>query len=87
MEIRYPFNQALNRWLLIHFQYLMNFFHSVLKKIEIFLLLISAIAAYGFFLVVIYTEMSTSYMKLLGAVLPVLYINVVGIYVWKRKIQ
>ncbi|MBU0479914.1 MAG: hypothetical protein KKG47_02310 [Proteobacteria bacterium] len=56
----------------------------MLKKVEIILWTVSAAFSFGVFLAVIHTEILTSYAKLFAAILPVVYINAVGVHIWNR---
>ena len=56
----------------------------MLKKIEIILWTASAIFAYAVFLTVIYTDMLGFYEKVFAVIIPVAYINAVGVHIWNR---
>ena len=56
----------------------------MLKKIEIALWIASALFSYAVFLAVVYTDILVSYEKFFGAILPVAYINAVGVHIWNR---
>jgi len=56
----------------------------MLKKIEIILWIASAIFAYAVFLAVFYTDMLVWNEKVFGVIIPVAYINFVGVHIWNR---
>jgi hypothetical protein len=56
----------------------------MLKKIEIILWIASAIFAYAVFLTVFYTDLLGFYEKIVGTIIPVAYINAVGVHIWNR---
>jgi len=56
----------------------------MLKKIEIALWIASAMFAYAVFLTIIYSDFLVFYEKILGAIIPVMYINAAGVHIWRR---